>query len=159
MLPGTFLYVYLGSLVTTAASLGSGATPVSGAQQANYRAGLAATVLVTVFITRLARHGAVGYLLYARRSRGDRRLAAAGAVLLDVILAVGFIFHAAQPWTGVSLVADLHTLFHHSPLHTVTIALLEHTALLATLIWLAERRRRRAARPVRDVSASGVGPR
>jgi membrane-bound metal-dependent hydrolase YbcI (DUF457 family) len=104
-------------------------------------------------------HGAIGYLLYARRPRGERRLAAAGAVLPDVILAVGFIFHVAQPWTRVSLVADLHTLFHHSPLHTVTIALLEHTALLATLIWLAERRRRRAARPVRDVSASGVGPR
>jgi membrane-bound metal-dependent hydrolase YbcI (DUF457 family) len=171
-------------------------------------------------------HGAIGYLLYARRPRGERRLAAAGAVLPDVILAVGFIFHVAQPWTRVSLVADLHTLFHHSALHTVTIALhsfvlvvpllglayvfyrramplvvgmlshgvvdllthrgsaynhlfplplppvrgpfnytdpvftvIEHIALIATLLWLAERRLRRAGRRAHDVSASGVGPR
>ena len=55
MLPGTFMYVYLGSLVTTAASLGSDTVPVSAGQQAIYWAGLVATVLATVFVTRLAR--------------------------------------------------------------------------------------------------------
>lgn len=55
MLPGTFLYVYLGSLVTTAASLGSSTATTGTPQRIFYWAGLAATVLVTVFITRLAR--------------------------------------------------------------------------------------------------------
>jgi uncharacterized membrane protein YdjX (TVP38/TMEM64 family) len=55
MLPGTFLYVYLGSLVTTAASLGSGGASAGTAQHAIYWGGLAATVLVTLFVTRLAR--------------------------------------------------------------------------------------------------------
>ena len=55
MLPGTFLYVYLGSLVTTAASLGATAETGGAAQQVIYWGGLAATVLVTIFITRLAR--------------------------------------------------------------------------------------------------------
>ena len=170
-------------------------------------------------------HGAIGYLLYARRPRAERWLAAVGAVLPDVILAIGFVFHVAQSWTRVSLVADLHTLFHHSPLHTVTIALhsfvlvvpllglsyvfyrratplavgmlshvvvdllthrgsaynhlfplplppvrgpfnytdpvftvIEHAALLASVLWLMNRRRRRGEHPARDVSASGVGP-
>ncbi|MDX2018997.1 MAG: TVP38/TMEM64 family protein [Deltaproteobacteria bacterium] len=58
MLPGTFLYVYLGSLVTNASQLlqargaGSGA---AGATSAFYWVGLGATVLVTVLITRTAR--------------------------------------------------------------------------------------------------------
>jgi uncharacterized membrane protein YdjX (TVP38/TMEM64 family) len=56
MLPATFLYVYLGSLVTTAASLGAGEATTGTAQQVIYWGGLAAAVLVTVFITRLARH-------------------------------------------------------------------------------------------------------
>lgn len=55
MLPATFLYVYLGSLVTTAASLGSSAATARTGQQIIYWSGLAATVLVTVFVTRLAR--------------------------------------------------------------------------------------------------------
>ena len=55
MLPATFLYVYLGSLVTTAASLSSSAATAGTGQQMIYWSGLAATVLVTVFVTRLAR--------------------------------------------------------------------------------------------------------
>ncbi len=55
MLPGTLLYVYLGSLATTAASLGT-----AGAQQGSlrlvfYAAGLIATILVVVIATRAAR--------------------------------------------------------------------------------------------------------
>jgi uncharacterized membrane protein YdjX (TVP38/TMEM64 family) len=55
MLPATFLYVYLGSHVTTAASLGAGEASTGTAQEAMYWGGLAAAVLVTVVITRLAR--------------------------------------------------------------------------------------------------------
>lgn len=55
MLPGTALYVYLGSLAGSLASLdgrGAGRTP---AQWALYGVGLAATVAVTVVVTRIAR--------------------------------------------------------------------------------------------------------
>ncbi len=56
MLPGTFLYVYLGSLVTSASELLSGKRPSAGAWgQVLYWGGLVATVFVTVLITRIAR--------------------------------------------------------------------------------------------------------
>ncbi len=56
MLPGTFLYVYLGSLVTNASELLSGRRPSVGAWgQVLYWGGLVATALVTVLITRIAR--------------------------------------------------------------------------------------------------------
>ncbi|MCI0402939.1 MAG: TVP38/TMEM64 family protein [Acidobacteria bacterium] len=56
MLPGTFLYVYLGSLITNAAQLVSGQRPQGGmAQQALFWGGLVATALVTALITRTAR--------------------------------------------------------------------------------------------------------
>jgi uncharacterized membrane protein YdjX (TVP38/TMEM64 family) len=56
MLPGTFLYVYLGSLVTSASQLLSGDRAAVGIwSQALYWVGLAATVIVTILITRIAR--------------------------------------------------------------------------------------------------------
>ncbi len=56
MLPGTVMYVYLGSLVTSATQLASGDRPDSGAWgRALYWGGLAATLLVTIVITRVAR--------------------------------------------------------------------------------------------------------
>jgi len=56
MLPGTFLYVYLGSLLTNAAELISGKRPQSGPWgQVLFVAGLIATVIVTWLITRIAR--------------------------------------------------------------------------------------------------------
>ena len=56
MLPGTFLYVYLGSLISSVARLARGApTDESSAQQALMWGGLVATVVVTVYITRLAK--------------------------------------------------------------------------------------------------------
>lgn len=56
MLPGTFLYVYLGSLVTNASELLSGARPRAGTlSHAIYWGGLVATVIVTIVITRIAR--------------------------------------------------------------------------------------------------------
>ena len=53
MLPGTFLYVYLGH-AGRAAAAGSGRTP---AEWALLGAGLVATVAVTAYVTRLARRG------------------------------------------------------------------------------------------------------
>lgn len=56
MLPGTFLYVYLGSLVTSASELMGGGRPAaSGLSQVLYWTGLGATLLVTVLIGRIAR--------------------------------------------------------------------------------------------------------
>lgn len=56
MLPGTILFVYLGSLAGEAATLLSGDRPDAGiAGRALYWVGLAATVGVTVLITRIAR--------------------------------------------------------------------------------------------------------
>jgi len=55
MMPGTVMYVYLGSLAGSLATLdrqGGGRTP---AQWALFGVGLAATVAVTVFVTRIAR--------------------------------------------------------------------------------------------------------
>jgi uncharacterized membrane protein YdjX (TVP38/TMEM64 family) len=56
MLPATLVYVYLGSLVTSVAQLSSGERPDSGLSgQLFFWGGLAATVLATVYVTRLAR--------------------------------------------------------------------------------------------------------
>lgn len=52
MLPGTFLYVYIGHLAGTAVSTGRARTPAEWAMLA---AGLLATVALTVYLTRLAR--------------------------------------------------------------------------------------------------------
>ena len=51
MLPGTLLYVYLGA-VGRAAAAGKGRTPLENVYLA---VGLAATVAVTVYLTRMAR--------------------------------------------------------------------------------------------------------
>jgi uncharacterized membrane protein YdjX (TVP38/TMEM64 family) len=56
MLPGTVLYVYLGSLVTSASQLAGGARPSAGAsERALYWGGLAATLAATWLLTRIAR--------------------------------------------------------------------------------------------------------
>ena len=53
MLPGTLLYVYLGSVAGDLAGVGRGRrTPV---EWAFYAVGLAATIAVTIYVTRLAR--------------------------------------------------------------------------------------------------------
>ncbi len=54
MLPGTALYVYVGSLAGSVATVGQGhhRTPV---EWALYAAGLLATLVVTIYITRLSR--------------------------------------------------------------------------------------------------------
>jgi uncharacterized membrane protein YdjX (TVP38/TMEM64 family) len=56
MFPGTLLYVYLGSLVTSVSQLTSGQRPDSGPWgRVLFWGGLVATVAVTVLITRMAR--------------------------------------------------------------------------------------------------------
>lgn len=55
MLPGTTMYVYLGSLAGDLASLSSGERVRSPAEWALYGLGLLATVGVTLYVTRLAR--------------------------------------------------------------------------------------------------------
>lgn len=56
MMPGTLLYVYLGSLITSAAELTSGERPEAGALGHGVLAlGLVATVAFVVVITRIAR--------------------------------------------------------------------------------------------------------
>jgi uncharacterized membrane protein YdjX (TVP38/TMEM64 family) len=54
MLPGTFLYVYLGSLAGDVASAAAGGGADTG-KTVLTAVGLAATVVVTVFVTRIAR--------------------------------------------------------------------------------------------------------
>ena len=55
MLPGTALYVYLGSLATTAAELTTAGGRGGGVSMAVYGAGLVATVAVAIMATRAAR--------------------------------------------------------------------------------------------------------
>ena len=56
MLPGTLMYVYLGSLVRDVASLSQPRTAGRSTMEwALYGIGLVATMVVTVYVTRLAR--------------------------------------------------------------------------------------------------------
>jgi uncharacterized membrane protein YdjX (TVP38/TMEM64 family) len=55
MLPGTILYVYIGSTIGALADVVAGKIDRSPAQQALFYAGLAATLAVTVVVTRTAR--------------------------------------------------------------------------------------------------------
>lgn len=55
MIPGGVMYVYLGSLAGSLATLGRQGGERTAAQWALYGVGLAATVVVTVFVTRIAR--------------------------------------------------------------------------------------------------------
>jgi uncharacterized membrane protein YdjX (TVP38/TMEM64 family) len=55
MLPGTIMYVYVGSAAKSLATLLSGETPRSTGEQVLFAIGLAATVAVTIILTRSAR--------------------------------------------------------------------------------------------------------
>jgi uncharacterized membrane protein YdjX (TVP38/TMEM64 family) len=55
MLPGTIMYVYLGTATAELVQLGAGATEKSPGQQVLFYSGLVATVAVTIYVTRLAR--------------------------------------------------------------------------------------------------------
>jgi uncharacterized membrane protein len=68
-------------------------------------------------------YGVIGYLLYAKRSRHEQRLAIMGSILPDGFLALGFVAHYGALVTHAPLMEALHTLLHHSVLHTVTVSL------------------------------------
>ncbi|MDP3919461.1 MAG: TVP38/TMEM64 family protein [Candidatus Omnitrophota bacterium] len=55
MIPGTIMYVYVGSLAGSLATLGAEGRARTPAEWALYGVGLLATVLVTVYVTRIAR--------------------------------------------------------------------------------------------------------
>ena len=55
MMPGTLMYVYLGSLAGDLATVGTGRSARTPAEWALYVVGLLATVAVTVYVTRIAR--------------------------------------------------------------------------------------------------------
>ena len=55
MIPGTFMYVYLGTLGKSSLEAAAGAEGAQGLKLALQIIGLIATVLVTVLITRTAR--------------------------------------------------------------------------------------------------------
>lgn len=55
MVPGTVMYVYIGSLAGNLARIGTDSQPTSGFQWAIRLLGFVATVAVTVYVTRLAR--------------------------------------------------------------------------------------------------------
>jgi uncharacterized membrane protein YdjX (TVP38/TMEM64 family) len=60
MLPGTIMYIYLGSAARSVAPLLSGEVPRTPVQQAMFAAGLVATVAVTTIVTRAARRALKG---------------------------------------------------------------------------------------------------
>jgi len=55
MIPGTIMYVYIGSLAGDLASLGTGNRTRTTGEWILYGVGLLATLAVTVFVTRLAK--------------------------------------------------------------------------------------------------------
>jgi len=55
MLPGTFMYVYLGSAVKSLADILTGKVQGGVGQKILFGAGLLATVIVTIFVTKVAR--------------------------------------------------------------------------------------------------------
>jgi len=55
MMPGTVMYVYIGSLAGDLATLGTQGRARTPGEWALYAMGLAATVVVTVYVTRIAR--------------------------------------------------------------------------------------------------------
>jgi uncharacterized membrane protein YdjX (TVP38/TMEM64 family) len=62
MLPGTVMYVYLGSLITSASRLSEGAPEGGKASSVLYWTGLVITVGIALWVTRLARRAVKGKL-------------------------------------------------------------------------------------------------
>ena len=62
MIPGTVMYVYIGSLAGDLASLGTGERTRSTGEWILYGVGLLATVAVTVFVTRMAKKALAAHI-------------------------------------------------------------------------------------------------
>ncbi len=67
MIPGTVMYVYIGSLAGSLASLGVQERTRTVGEWVLYGIGLAATVLVTVYVTRMAKHALAQKIVQAER--------------------------------------------------------------------------------------------
>lgn len=70
MLPGTIMYVYLGSLITSVSELAAGRSAGGGVQQVFYFLGLGVTVAGTLFVTRVARRALSESAVSASASAG-----------------------------------------------------------------------------------------
>jgi membrane-bound metal-dependent hydrolase YbcI (DUF457 family) len=57
-------------------------------------------------------HGVIGYLLYAKHSRQEKRLAIIGSILPDVFLVLGFVSHYVEREMQSALMEALHDLLH-----------------------------------------------
>ena len=55
MVPGTIMYVYIGSLAGSLATLGAGGRTRTPQEWILYGVGLAATIIVTIYVTRIAK--------------------------------------------------------------------------------------------------------
>ncbi|NCP67305.1 hypothetical protein GW756_04535 [bacterium] len=76
-------------------------------------------------------HGLVGYLIYIKGTPEQRKLAVIGAMIPDLLVGIGFIFH----YTGEAAWSDfLHYVFHRSPLHGVTEALHSFVLIVPLLL-------------------------
>ncbi len=58
-------------------------------------------------------HGVIGYLLYAKRSRQEQRLAVIGGILPDVLLAIGFVPHYLEHVTQCSMPSAIEVLLRY----------------------------------------------
>lgn len=70
MLPGTLMYVYLGSAAKDLAELLTGKAKAGTGEQVFFLTGLAATIAVTIYVTRLARQ-ALAQVLPAERTNHE----------------------------------------------------------------------------------------
>src|SRR5262245_6219824 len=100
MIPGTAMYVYLGSLITSVTELASGAPSGGTAKQALTFLGFAATVAVTVVIARIARH-ALDQATTARRASPETAPAATPARAADEPLVLPEDEHNRKPLSPV----------------------------------------------------------
>jgi len=69
MIPGTVMYVYIGSLAGDLAKHGAGGRARTAAEWGLYGVGFLATVAVTVFVTRIARRALAAYSTSAKSAR------------------------------------------------------------------------------------------
>jgi pyruvate/2-oxoglutarate dehydrogenase complex dihydrolipoamide dehydrogenase (E3) component/uncharacterized membrane protein YdjX (TVP38/TMEM64 family) len=104
MLPGTLMYVYLGSLITSLSELAAGRTSGGPAQQIFYFAGLAATVGVTLYVTRIARRALAGTTVQDRPSEPAARRAPESSADTDRPQSTAPHLRASERVDGAALV-------------------------------------------------------
>ena len=75
-------------------------------------------------------HGIIGYLLYKNKSKQEQTYAIIGAMVPDLILAIGFIFH----FSSSKLFESLHHIFHSGIIHQITVIMHSATIVLPILI-------------------------